>query len=328
MRSASTLSFSLWLLCVMVLVSCRMDSVNCELECAAQTEELLFQTGFKNTTLSNGDFENVAFAGTDSDLLTKNDWNDFQSHSKIGFVEIGYEAGDDSQRKASIGEDPDSAGNSVLKFQLFEAHIKEGTKRKGRIQLSVHDNNCIKEIYQTVKLKLHPDLVYFEQWSERIYWFTLFEFWNNGAWTKEKNAFRVTVNVNKSEGSGSPLNFRAKSDYQNCRTCEWKEVWGQTATSFPLVYGEWMEIELYIKEGDANNGRFYMAVTPENGTKTVLLDIQNTTQHPDENCPDGFTHFEAMKMYTSEDNIAYMNAANKELSVFWDDWKLYLNKTP
>jgi hypothetical protein len=329
-RRLHPLHILLWLACASLLgaTSCRKDSVNCERDCGTQAEELLFQTGFEQTTLTNGEYENAVFAGADPSLVIPNDWEGLQAHPKIGFVEIGYESGDDLQRKASITDDPDSLGNAVLQYRLVEPHIREGAKRKGRVQMSLHDNNCISEIYQTVRLKLHPDMAYFEQWSERIYWLTLFEFWNNGAWTKEKNTFRVSVNLFKDAGVGEPLHFRAKSDYQNCRTCAWKEVWGETATAFSLLYGEWMEIELYLKEGDAGDGRFYMAATPAHGNKTVLFDIHNTTQHPDEDCPDGFTHFEPMKMYTSEENIDYMKDGSKEFSIFWDDWRLYLNKQP
>lgn len=316
------------LLLFIFISSCKKKSINCGLECGDQTEELLFQTGFKNTQLTNGDYFNVAFSGTDPDFTEKSSWQAFMDHSKVGYVEIGYEDGNDTQRKASIVSDPDSAANSVLKFQLMEPHIKEGKNYKGRTQLSVHDNKCIKEIYQTVKLKFHPDVAYLQERSDRLYWFTLSEFWNNGAWTKEKNPFRVSVNLYKEEGAGSAINFRVKSDFKKCNTCEWKEVWGETATQFPIVYGEWMEIEMYIKEGDENNGRFYMAVTPENGSKVILFDIYNTTQHPKEKCADGFTHFEPLKIYTSDDNINAMKNAGKELSLYWDDWKLYLNKTP
>lgn len=319
---------SAFIILIIAFSSCRSKSINCDVDCGSQVEEQIFQTGFKNTSLTNGEYENAEFSGTDPEYAVNSDWENFKSHSKIGFVEVGYEDGDDSQRRASIVDDPDSLGNEVLKFQIFEPHIKEGSNRKGRVQLAVHDNNCIKEIYQTVKLKLHPDLAYFEDRSDPLFWFTLFEFWNNAAWAKEKYTFRVTVNLDKEEGAGSPINFRVKSDYQKCRTCKWKEVWGETATSFPLVYGEWMEIELYIKEGDEGNGRFYMAITPESGTKTVLFDIYNTTQHPKEKCADGFTHFEPMKMYAGEEDINYMKDANKEFVIFWDDWKLHQNKTP
>jgi hypothetical protein len=312
----------------MLVVACRKKSVNCEVDCGTQTKEQLFQTGFNGTVLTNGEYQNVLLSGMDPDFVTLNSWSVFQEDTKIGYTEISYEDGDDSQRKASIVDDPDSVGNKVLKFQIFEPFIKEGSNYKGRVQLAVHDNKCIKEIYQMVKVKLSPDLAHFTQRSDRLYWFTLFEFWNNAAWSKEKHTFRISVNLNKEEGVGSPINFRVKSDLQKCRTCNWKEEWGKIATSYPIVFGQWMEIELYLKEGDRENGRFYMSVTPENGTKQVLFDIHNITQHPKENCADGFTHFEALKLYLGEDDINYMKNANKELAVFWDDWQFWVNLQP
>jgi hypothetical protein len=309
------------------LISCKKKSINCGLECGSPTEELLFQTSFTNTIITDGEYKNANFSGTDPAFSEKSDWDSFKAHDNIGYVEIGYEDGENNQRLASVVDDPDSTGNSVLKFQLMEASIKEGSDYKGRVQLSVHDNKCIKELYQTVKLKFHPDMAYFQERADRLYWFTLFEFWNNGAWTKEKYPFRVSVNLYKDEGVGSDINFRVKADYKTCKTCKWNEVWGETATASPIIYGEWMEIEIYLKEGDDNNGKFYMSVTPEGGTKTTLFDISNTTHHPKEKCADGFTHFETMKVYTSQENIDYMNDAGKELSLFWDDWKFYINKT-
>lgn len=302
--------------------------MNCGVDCGLQVEEQLFQSGFTNTIITSGAYENDDLSGADPSFSINNDWASLKSNAKIGFVEIGYEDGEDHQRKASIAEDPDSAGNAVLQYQIMEPHIKEGRSYKGRVQLAVHDNQCIKEIHQTVKLKLHPDMVQFQTRADRLFWFTLFEFWNNGAWTKERFPFRVSVNLHKEEGSGNPVNFRVKSDFQRCRTCDWKEVWGQTATNFNVVYGKWMEIELYIKEGDENNGRFYMAVIPEGGPKVVLFDIQNTTQHPKEKCPDGFTHFEPMKLYLGENDINSMRDAGKNLILYWDDWNLHVNKVP
>lgn len=125
------------------------------------------------------------------------------------------------------------------------------------------------------------------------------------------------------------MHFHVKGDFKkNCKRCSWNADWEQENTSFAIPFGEWMELELYIKEGDQDNGRFYMAVTPENGTKEVLFDITNRTQHHKESCPDGFTQFQPLKWYTGEELINYMAAGDKDLSVYWDDWKLYLNKAP
>jgi hypothetical protein len=159
-------------------------------------------------------------------------------------------------------------------------------------------------------------------------WLTLFEFWNNATWSNEKHHFRVTVNLFKdAEGPVDEIHFHAKADHQSCSFCDWKNDWEEEATNFAIPFGTWMEIELYLLEGNEDNGRFYMAVTTEGQEKIVLFDITNRTQHEKEKCPDGFTHFQPMKLYTSGDVIEYMADGNKSLELFWDDWKLYKNKS-
>ncbi len=322
----------MWRLLIVILaitaVGCKKQSTNCDVPCT-YTEQLLFQTGFNETTIVNGEYNDAIFSGADPDLEDANDWDEFQNHSTIGTAKISYEDGSDSQRLASVIDDPDSPGNAILKFNIKEPHIKEGSHKKGRVQLNVNNNKCIREIYQTVRVKFHSDMSILKEWEEPIHWLSIFEFWNNADWTKEKFPFRVTVNLNKSErGPVDNIFFNVKGDYKkNCKVCKWHDDWDQTNTEFPILFGEWMEIELYLKEGDKDNGRFYMAVTPEGGAKQVLFDITNRTQHEKEKCPDGYTQMQPLKLYTSDKLINYMSDQNKELSVYWDDWKFYINKT-
>jgi hypothetical protein len=316
-------------MCLILLVGCKKDSVNCGVACT-YNEQFIFQTGFKGTTFTNAKYGKVDLAGTDTDLSSLNSWEGFMADENIGTVRISYEEGDDSQRLASLVDDPDAAGNEVLKFHIVEPHIKVGSKKKGRVQMNLSGNKCVKEIYQTVRLRLHPDMAQLLQWEERVSWLSLFEFWNNADWTKEKYPFRVTVNLYKDgKGVQNDLRFHVKGDYKkNCKACKFNVEWEEENTSFSIPFGQWMTIELYIKEGDTESGNFYMAVTPDGGSKEVIFNINNTTQHPKEKCPDGFTDFQPLKFYTSDKLINYMKDNNKELSVLWDDWKFYINKQP
>jgi hypothetical protein len=85
--------------------------------------------------------------GTDLSLTSVNSWEYFNNHPNIGEVKIHYEDGDATQRIATIVNDPDSVGNKALQFQIFEPHIKEVNKHKGRVQLELHGNQCLREIY-------------------------------------------------------------------------------------------------------------------------------------------------------------------------------------
>ena len=77
----------------------------------------------------------------------------------------------------------------------------------------------------------------------------------------------------------SLFNIQLISDFQKSSTCEWKEVWVETATFFPLVFWRMDGNKTLFEERDENNGRFYMAVTPENGLsiRTKMNEWRNYT---------------------------------------------------
>jgi len=309
------------------IFSCKDKSTNCGKVCD-NTQELIFQTGFNNATISNTKGSWYDISGIDSQYTSVNNWDTFDENPVIGEFKINCEDGNESQRWAKIQKDPEDAANNVLAFHISEPHIREGTWKKGRVQVDVNRNNCIKEYYQTVRLYLHPDMAYLKEWNEAFAWLSLFEFWNNANWTGEKYPFRVTVNLNKAKkGKVDAIYFNAHSDkYKGLGN--WKTIWEETNTSVPVLFGKWLDIEVYIKEGDQNSGRFYMSVTPKDGTKQVVFDITNYTQHPDEKCPDGFSDIHPLKFYTSDDLINYMKDGGKNLEIYWDDWKVYRNVRP
>ncbi|MDG1332255.1 MAG: hypothetical protein P8P74_07985 [Crocinitomicaceae bacterium] len=321
---------SIYLPLVLMLIffchACKKKSVNCGMECE-YNEELIFQSGFENCSVEPIDDAYDKITGTDPNLSGANNWDVLNDHSNIGKFRINYEDGDDTQRYCEIINDPLDPTNQVLQFKIIEPHISEGDSKKGRVNAFVSRNNCLKELHQTVRIFLDPDMEYLKQWEKAISWLTLFEYWNNSTVYKEKKQFKVSVNLVKLEtGIVDNLYFQVKSNrYKLTKT---EEVWKETATNFPVNFSEWMTVELYIKEGDEENGRFYLAVTPDSGSKVVLFDITNTTQHPKEKCPDGFSEFNPMKLYTSDNLINFMKDNGKSLEVLWDDWKLYKNKTP
>jgi hypothetical protein len=311
---------------IVVSLGCERNSLNNE-EFLCSNSSMVFQTDFESTILILGDYDKEIFASTDSFSSEYINWDQFIAHENIGTVEISYEAGSDSDRKAMIEDDPELMDNKVLLFQIIEPHINEGFRKKGRVQLNVNDNNCITEIYQTVRLRLHPDMACLKNWDERVTWLSLFEFWNNADWTSEDHPFRVTVNLYKDEkGPADAMHFHVKGDFKNeCKYCKWNLLWENLGDSFSVPFGEWMEVELYIKEGDDDSGRFFMAVTPDSGEKMVVFDLICSTIHPNETNPDGFAHIQPLKLYTSGDLINYMKDSVKELSVCWDDWYFSIN---
>ncbi len=312
---------------LLTFLSCK-KSVNWNVECDNNTE-MIFHTGFNNCTLTeNSKYSFEKFSGVDTAFAELNNWELLDEHPNIGICEISYEDGDKTQRYAEICDDPTGVENKVLKFKIIEPHITEGLHKKGRVQLNLSGNQCIKEYYQTVRLYLHPDMAFLKEWEEQVHWLSLFEFWNNANWNGERNPFRVTVNLVKNQdGAVENMYFAAKGD-RDIRLGDWDPIWYELADGFSVPFGVWMDIELYLKEGDEENGRFYMAITPEGGEKVVVFDVTGYTQHPREKYPDGYTDMNPLKFYTSEDIINYMNANGKNLEIYWDDWTFWRNKTP
>lgn len=316
-------SVILFILFLLSFVSCK-KSLNWNVECD-EIEEQIFSTDFSNTEVYEIGKSRDRIRNTDT---AQNDWDVLLSHNCVGDFHISYEDGTRDQRYAEICPDPLNSENEVLKFKILEPHIREGDHKKGRVQANLNDNKCIKEFYQTVRLYIHPDMEYLKQWEEKVHWLSFFEFWNNANFAGERNPFRITVSLFKTEeGPVEEMYFAAVGD-RDIRLGGWDPIWVEINEDFAVPFGVWMEIELYLLEGDENSGRFYMAVKPDGGEKTVLFDVYNTTQHPREKYPDGYTHINALKLYTSDKLIEFMSDNNKNLEIYWDDWTFYRNKKP
>ena len=311
-----------------LLGSCRKKSTNCGLECT-QNEELLFNFGFEDVLLSQND-NRAEISGIDAGYTSNNNWNEWNStaDNPAGTISIYYEDGDISQRTAELTSDPLDASNQVLHYKINSTNVSKNNKpSKSRIQMELHDTECIKEYYQTVKIMLPSSMTILEDYPDKIHWLSIFEFWNNGNWTNEKYPFRITVGLNKISTASD--NLHLKVDAQTFKKPNnFKTIWEETATSFDIPFDQWMELELYVLEGDESNGRFYLAVTPDGSAKQVLFDINNTTQHPKEKCPDGFTHIHPLKWYTSHELTDFAKGEGESLEIYWDDWRVWRNKTP
>ncbi len=316
-----------WLLPVLLTSpACNRQSINCGVECTQPPNEKLFNFGFEGVTIQQAG-NSAYISGTDTAYPDHNQWDAFRDNPD-GTLSIYYEDGDLSQRRAAVVPAPDNPENHVLLFEIAEPNVKKGRRKKARVQMQFHQTRCIQEYYQTCRLYLpKASMEYLTQYPEPIHWLTLFEFWNNANWTREKHPFRIAVGLWKAAGVGQSLFFHVKAEVDKSLG-GFDPIWEEVNERAPLLFDRWLTITLYVREGDADHGRFYMAVTPDGGQKQVLFDIRNFTQHPKETCPDGYTHIHPMKLYTSDAVVNHMKAGGRKLQVYWDDWVVYRNKKP
>ncbi|MHA4845040.1 hypothetical protein ACX0G7_12785 [Flavitalea antarctica] len=308
-----------------------------------QNSQLIFNTGFESPTSMVAISAQIAeFRGTDATVSKPNDWStDFNAHPNIGSFRIYYEQGDSSQRLAAIVPDPVNVTNKVLSFTIKTPHIEVPPSsqytvggilfnKKARVQAELYGNNGLKEIYQSIKLFVPAD---FNKLINSPFpgagdWITLFEFWNNEWWSGNAAfPFRFGINIDKGSATiGSPLYFKAEA--QKNEAGKFVQVWYRKNMDFAVPIGKWMTLEYYIKEGNKGNGRFYFAVTPDGGAKTVVFDINGDTAHPDDPSPNGLSEINPIKFYSSNNIVNQMNALGGTFQLYWDDFKFWKDKKP
>ena len=293
--------------------------------------ELIFQSGFEpdSKIVPRGSDEDIT--GKDNFYNAKNDWvKDLDENPLVGNFNIQYQGGDSTQRIAKIIREPGNPDNHVLWFRLNDSNVGGS---KGRIQANLYGAATgLKEFYQSVKMYLPEDMNTVRSFPEKIHWLTIAEFWNNITWSQTvPYGFRITLGIGKPMAEEGELYFII--DGQDCELFEdgkqkYTTLWSEVNQQVPVPVGEWFTMEYYYKEGDNNSGRFYMTIQPEDGEKIKIFDIVDYTHNSDDPDPDGVTHFNPLKLYTSKKLIEYMKSEDKALEIYWDDFKLWKDKRP
>ncbi|MBD2845564.1 DNRLRE domain-containing protein [Paenibacillus sp. IB182496] len=280
---------------------------------SADDGALIFQSGFEPGSVVNATYTDIT--GADQSLPERSDWElDLEEHPAIGWFNLQYEGGTAANRYATIVEDPTQPGNQVLQYWLKDAV----TNNKGRIQANVYRNTGLEEMYYRHRWFV-PGLVEQLEDMGTFSWLTVSEFWNDEGWLGGTTPFRISVGLRIS-ADGEGLNFHIHG--QKKLDDQWRTMWETTNTAFTLPYDAWMDVEYYFLEGDEDNGRFYMAITPESGPKQVIFALETLTHHPDDAAPNGLNGFNPLKMYCGQDVTSYM-ASRGVLQWYYDDFELW-----
>jgi hypothetical protein len=268
---------------------------------------------------------NHKIVGKDSKLKFS-DWEaDVENRAKAKKVTVNYTGGDSTKRYAKIVKDPTNPKNNVLLFWLNEPYLASENQEKARVQVDLYGiEGGYKEFYQSVRVFLHSDFNTLKNYPKKIGWLTISEFWNNEWWVAgEKFGFRITLGIGKPAGENNDLHF-----ILNAENPGQKEVWNGDNPSVKVPIGKWFTMDYYVKEGNNETGRFYMAITPDGGKKQVVFDVKNYTHMTQDPAPNGFSGYNPMKLYTSKELVNFMKSQGKTLQVYWDDFKLWTNKQP
>jgi hypothetical protein len=304
---------------------------------------LVFQNGFEGDTRvfqRSNSTQHFDIRGSDQNGKPS-DWVANLMGTTFGGGQIYAQTGTPAQRAPTIVADPDTSkeNNKVMAFTITESHITmPGTgERKARIQYEINNTSArpsggyVKQWYSKMDQYWSPNFSVLENAKRNnldtndIGWFVMQEFWNpssNASGVRVDPITRTNVSVYKKNGK---LHFGATG-----RKPEnvYPPTWSATKDSWSIPLGKWFTQEIYVKEGDENTGRFYLAVAVDN-VKTVIVDKKGiTTTTGSGYFPDGMEAFTLMKVYTEGKVLDWFKEANKPLIVYFDNVKVCTNTTP
>ena len=297
--------------------------------------ELLFNSGFEkgSTVVHKSDSPSTDddIIGKDQSVSGPNDWmEDIDKSPKLGYFSLQYQGGDTTMRFARIIPEPGNPKNKVLHFWVNQANV-DGMK--SRIQANIYADKSkktegIKEFYQSVKLYLPADMEVVKSFPEKISWLTILEVWNNIQWVDDPYPYRLTVGIGKPGPEKSELHFMVDAEDYEYGDKKYVKLWHEMNTAIDVPIGKWFTLEYYIREGNTQNGRLYMAITPEGGKKQVIFDIANFTHNSKDPNRDVITLWNPMKLYTSKKLVDFARSQGKALQFYWDDFTVWRNRQP
>jgi hypothetical protein len=290
------------------------------------TAELIFQSGFEdNCEIVPLGASQHDLIGQDTTLREKNDWvEDLEKRAGIKMFRFDYTGGDISQRFVRIVPEPSNPTNRVLWFWLNDSWKADGGVVKARVQADIYGvKEGLKEFYQSVRVFLPEDWNVVRRYPHPIHWCTISEFWNDVYWPNNPKGFRVTLGIGKPSAPTGDLYFLL-----DAQGPEMRRVWIAHNEQVKVPIGRWFTLDCYFKEGDSQNGRFYVAVTPDGQARQVVYDVLGWTRNTTNPTPDGITDWNPMKLYTSKELVAFVKSQGKTLQIYWDDFRLWKNRQP
>ena len=291
-----------------------------------QSRELIFSSGFEEgTTVTQIDHKDAEIKGTDTLNTAKGNWEtNLEGAPNNCEFKIYYQDGDESMRVAKIVPDPINPKNHVALFKIDKPNVFNGVK--GRIQANMY--NCkegFKNLTYSIRLFLPKDLDVLKSYPDAFTWFTLMEFWNDAPWVKPETGFRISVGLHKPGKGADSLKFAIHGQVYNPETKkQGKVIWKETQNNFDVPTGKWMTLKVNFVEGDELHGRFQLIAVFDK-KEIEIFNIHNWTHHPEKTNPDGLTHHNPFKLYTSGKIINYLNSKGKSTHVYWDDYEVWDN---
>ena len=289
------------------------------------SSKLYFKSGFEANTIATLVSEQYHYWKIDgTDTVTGYDWTDDIEEIPYmrGYLRGGlfgnHENTWESDCFAEITTDPDNSMNSVMHFRQYGAPTGSG-RVSAALMYNYEDSE--KEIFEQgyikYRMRLSEGIGELENIERVVDWFMFTELW-------EKNQEGIShaswwLNIYKDAGVGQPLHWgmgmREKDE------SSFRIIWKEKNREVPVPIEEWFTFEMFYKKGDENNGRIWVAITPDGGEQQVLFDIHDYTEHTSN--PHIIGDWTVFKLYIDPELVEFMKNLGKSLGVYYDDFEYW-----
>lgn len=231
---------------------------------------------------------------------------------------LNKNGGTNEERWAAITNDTTGTGN-VLEMGIAATNVSEG---KGRVQFGANINS-----FRTVKWRykalLNADHNLLKTYPSTFTWFTLSSAYSDNTWNSAY-PFVMSSDIEKqASGTVANLYLRARGrPYDATTYTPLSATWTQTQNTVPVPIGQWFTLEHEIYDGDAGSGDYKIYITPNGGSRTLVLDVNNTTRHPSKTATNGVTAITPLKYYMGSDVINHVVAGGGKLVMQVDDLQM------
>lgn len=155
-------------------------------------------------------------------------------------------------------------------------------------------------------------------------WMTIFEIWNKEDPTMsglEGGSARWSLYLEKAAGTFKPWTWKLRGEYMQPASSQYQSFMKATS-SWPVWIDQWFTLDVYMKRGDATNGRMIIKVTPDGSTPTTIIDVTGPTIYPGKpNLP--IKYWTPFKLYTPGPVMDFATSRGNSLMISYNDFKWY-----
>lgn len=277
------------------------------------TAEKYFRGGMDSVTIADDP--------NDKGNLKFNGWNSLKTNQYVESFVINDIGGKDYAYQEIVTKGTEKVMHAVV---VNDDPNVSGTTR-AQSTLTFKDGVNLDAYHSSVRMFFHSDVNVLLSYTPKVSWFDIWETWNAvvpGIGGDEAGSARWNLHIFKNENASTFYWVAAGETMEPTRTT----IWTQQNKTIPIPINKWFTIDIYLKRGNASNGKYLIKITVDGEQTQTLFDITNWTVHPDYQDVQ-IKSWQAFKFYFDPVYLAWIqaNGGGKTLQCYYNDFIWYKN---